>query len=330
MAKQRRRPRKREHRVVQAQLSLYLDGRLAPEQRSRVEAHLDACSSCQQELRTLRWTRDLLREMPSVPLPRSFVVREADVAPRRRARWQPLFVAQWATAVVAMLLVLVLVGDVFTGRMIQVGAPRAAMEVEHEQVTVEAVERESEPMLAVVPGTLMPSMTGTLPEDAVPGVEEQVTEPPRAAEPMAVETDEGVTSTLGAPPMAMKAVSPEAERMIKAMPVTPLPAETVPPPPTGGGRGEAPVEDTAKRGEVGVQRTASAEPTAEVPQAVVSVMATATPERAATRPSAEWGHERRVLRTWALTPRAVWRWIELGLGAVLVGLIGALLWLRRR
>jgi hypothetical protein len=94
-----------------------MDGQLPADEQARVEAHLRTCQSCHDDLRTLRWTHDLLQEVVPVPVPRSFVIREADVVRARRTLLggRPLATLQWATALVAIMLVLVVTGDVWRG-----------------------------------------------------------------------------------------------------------------------------------------------------------------------------------------------------------------------
>lgn len=93
-----------EHRWVQDRLSLYLDDRLSPEERARVEAHLRACAACARSWETLRWTVQALRALPPVPAPRAFQVRPEDVAPAAR----PVPRLRWAAWAMAAALILVL------------------------------------------------------------------------------------------------------------------------------------------------------------------------------------------------------------------------------
>ena len=79
-------------RRVRNALSEYIDGRLTSEERERVEHHLEECAACAQELESLRSTLEMLRQVPDVAVPRSFVLREAEVereapAPQRRGGW---------------------------------------------------------------------------------------------------------------------------------------------------------------------------------------------------------------------------------------------------
>jgi anti-sigma factor RsiW len=76
-------------RRVGALLSEYIDGRLRGGDAEFVDAHLEKCARCAAELEGLRLTVRLLGRVRSVPVPRSFAVREADVAsaPARRPWW---------------------------------------------------------------------------------------------------------------------------------------------------------------------------------------------------------------------------------------------------
>ena len=53
-------------------LSAYLDGEVTDEERAQVETHLAVSPAWRDELDSLRWTVSLLRELPDLPLPRSF------------------------------------------------------------------------------------------------------------------------------------------------------------------------------------------------------------------------------------------------------------------
>lgn len=83
-------------------LSEYLDGGLSGGERRRVAAHLAACANCREQLRSLRLTVDLLRSLPQVRVPRSFLVTAPEP---RRTSLSPLSlpVLGRATAAVAVL-----------------------------------------------------------------------------------------------------------------------------------------------------------------------------------------------------------------------------------
>src|SRR6185312_17309916 len=72
----------------QEQLSAALDGMLAPEEQTALDAHLAGCETCRRELEELRQVRMLLRALPEPALPRSFLLpTEGELAvPRIPAR----------------------------------------------------------------------------------------------------------------------------------------------------------------------------------------------------------------------------------------------------
>ena len=130
--------RKRECRRVRGKLSEYIGGRLGTEEKGSLESHLETCSACAKELEALQMTVKLLNQVPSVPVPRSFAIREMETdrekvtEPRKWGGLRPVPVfavsgvdsaragifdpqrMRWlrpATAVVAAALVLVLMLD---------------------------------------------------------------------------------------------------------------------------------------------------------------------------------------------------------------------------
>jgi len=98
-------------RKVQGMLSEYIDNRLSTEDKSLVERHLQTCEACSKELESLRMTVQLLHRVPEVPVPRSFTVTVP--APRHESAFGPASL-RWlrpATAIVAIALVVLLMGD---------------------------------------------------------------------------------------------------------------------------------------------------------------------------------------------------------------------------
>lgn len=101
-------------------LSAYLDGRLSSGQNERVVAWLDEDAAARNDLRALTYTRQLLAETPRVPVPRAFTLNESMVGVRspQRAGWlawlQPAHL-RLAAALVAVLLLVVLAGDLGIG-----------------------------------------------------------------------------------------------------------------------------------------------------------------------------------------------------------------------
>jgi hypothetical protein len=100
-----------QHRWTRERLSAYVDNDLPPGERDQVEAHLSACESCARETDTLRQTVSLLRQLPSRPVPRSFVL---SLSPTRSARGQLAWLFPYlsaAGALAAILLIVVLTAD---------------------------------------------------------------------------------------------------------------------------------------------------------------------------------------------------------------------------
>ena len=130
-----------EHSYTQERLSPYLDEELPLEERRRVERHLGICSECRCDLDNLRRTAQWTMALPAVPCPRSFTVPVPAVKGRALGaqRVWGLPVLQGATALVAVLFLLAVVGQVVLPGTLPASAPAPA-----------ALERES---LAVVEAT---------------------------------------------------------------------------------------------------------------------------------------------------------------------------------
>lgn len=83
------RARELSHAEVRARLSDYLDGSLVPDERARVEAHLDECRDCRAFRDTLRQTVHALDSLPRLRAPADAKrrllerVRERAASPRR-------------------------------------------------------------------------------------------------------------------------------------------------------------------------------------------------------------------------------------------------------
>jgi len=104
------------HRRFRRDLSAYVDNMLSERARRRLEAHLDSCQACRQEVAELRATVEALGSLPMAEVPRSFTLAAAPVAEvRPRPVVGRLEVGlRLATATAAFVLALVVVGD-FTG-----------------------------------------------------------------------------------------------------------------------------------------------------------------------------------------------------------------------
>ena len=90
-------------------LSDYLDQRLTPAERSQVDGHIQSCWECRRELQSIQETVYLLRNTPVVPVPRSFALTAALVAPQLSPRFYLMGVR--AAVAVAVALMVVVVGD---------------------------------------------------------------------------------------------------------------------------------------------------------------------------------------------------------------------------
>ena len=72
-------------------LSDYLDGELPEVERIALEAHLQGCDSCTEELESLRATVQMLRRMPEIEAPRSFRLAPAAVTAPTPPPERPMF-----------------------------------------------------------------------------------------------------------------------------------------------------------------------------------------------------------------------------------------------
>jgi hypothetical protein len=229
-----RQARKRERR--DELLSAYLDGQLSARERARLEDQLATDPALEAELRALRHTVALVRDLPSVPVPRNFILPQTAAArsqPVRRARphraWAAPFLTA-ATAVVSLAFVVVLAGEMLllgAGGMAfgpEIGqvmeAPQAAwVPPAEEQVVVETVVVEAEMEKAV------PAPT----EVEMPAAEELAAEAPAEAPqeaPLAakVTEDEGESAEAEVPPEPGMGGGGVAETT-----ATPAPAAAAPP-----------------------------------------------------------------------------------------------------
>ena len=205
------------HNQVAELLSAYIDDEVSADERALVEAHLTICTTCAQDLITLRRTVALLGDLPQMAAPRPFTLRESDVrpvpSPARPAWWQLPWVRGLAAAT-AMLLCVVVVGVVLLGQGVMVGAPTvserlamevpASTEVTSQEIVVEKVVEEAETVVevekegqdAVEPAALPPApqeataeseMKQEAPAEAAPAEEKAVAD--EGEQLMAAESD---------------------------------------------------------------------------------------------------------------------------------------------
>lgn len=97
---------------VRERLSEYLDRRLDAKSGAEVKRHVEGCASCRQELAGLQRTVSLLGELPMAPVPRSFLLTEAQVRqPVRGPWWRTPVWWRAASAVATLFLAVLLAGD---------------------------------------------------------------------------------------------------------------------------------------------------------------------------------------------------------------------------
>jgi anti-sigma factor RsiW len=147
-----------EHGYFEERLSAYLDGELTPREVEAVEHHLETCPECQWDLETIRQTVQWTRELPTLTVPRVFTI-PVSAEPERpaRRRWSFLPALQGATALIALLLVFAVAGDLMFGNLDvgtasdialqQEAAPRI---VEPTQAVEKTVEEPAEPPMMMV------------------------------------------------------------------------------------------------------------------------------------------------------------------------------------
>ena len=211
----------RHHPLRREDLSAYLDDRLAPPQRARVDEHLAACARCRQELEALRTVVRALRGLSQVPVRRSFRLSPAQVEtarPAARPTWAYGALGT-ATAAATILFAVLLSGDLLTleGEEAAIapegGAPAALMGQQDREAAEEAAEvgealpaeedRTAEeapapqPTLeAATPVALTPLTTGAPPEAYAPAVPTQPPEAEEAERPAPTEEEAGAISRI--------------------------------------------------------------------------------------------------------------------------------------
>lgn len=259
-----RRRTKSEHERVTAMLSAYIDGELRAKEQRQVEAHLAHCEACAEELRVLQYTKALLAEAPMPRIPRSFVVRRADLeapadaAPRRAFGLGPRLsygYLKGATALVTVAFALVVAGDLiaqpgFGGAQLASAPAREATVVETVEVEKEMVVQATEGVQESYEETQALAVEGA-PEEEVqvekvvlpaatpaPSVERLVV--PTASPPAQEKEQESIrsldvpkeaaTQTVAAEDLPVEAVAVEETYGADETPMpTPMPAATPPP-----------------------------------------------------------------------------------------------------
>ena len=203
--------RRREHIALET-LSEHLDGRLRGSERQRVERHLEACSLCSEELRSLEATVGLLRRVPMESPRRVFTLGEAPSSASSRQRLRVPAWAYGAVASVAVMLFVALLSADLTGSL-----AGEASTPETEQAGLEAASVPEEEALA----SPAPEESQDIAVSAAPG-EPQEGEGAATAAEAAVEDDSGVEEALpmstSAPQIAAAAAPTEETEAQAAVP----------------------------------------------------------------------------------------------------------------
>jgi len=141
-------------RKVRGMLSEYIDNSLNSENKSLVERHLETCEACSKELESLRMTVQLLHRLPEVSVPRSFTVTVPQ--PRRESAFGPSSL-RWlrpATAIVAVALVVLLMGDFLHGFENNAGVNSGAGNVTFSAVQSIPSSAAQQQIMVAVPGIM--------------------------------------------------------------------------------------------------------------------------------------------------------------------------------
>jgi len=325
-------------------LSAYLDGQLSAGERMRLEAQLADDPALRAEFEALRHTVALVRSLPPLPVPRNFILSQRIAAHPRPARllrprytWAaPLLTA--ATAVVGLVCVAVLAGDLLLSGAGRMAFAPAAAPMEPPQVALSPTQVVAEAAVEVevtaqvekvVPATAAPALSVEVPPREVAPAATAEAEPYVMETPARMEAPGASAAPAPTPsPLPMLAVAPTSPPMPEGM-ETAMPA-------AGGGPTEAPAvpAPTASplvAAEAVPSPTASATVTtlqqqdmgsaAPTPGEVAEVAPPAAVEEELRAPEGGRGAE-------TATPAAIapWRTLEAILGLTTLGLALATVW----
>ena len=193
------------HRRWQEKLSAYIDERLDPSGRQELERHLAECSSCQEELESLRATVALLRQMPQMPVPRSFRLTEAPLP--RTLPWTVRYVAplRYATAAAAVLFLAVALGDVLL-------SPNGLIEPALAPVERQAATPSPAPITA--PALSAPAAAPGAPDPTAVPVPGAVTQEMEAPAAFSMDTEEEASPEARVTAEEVPAELPEQDRSV--------------------------------------------------------------------------------------------------------------------
>ena len=152
--------KKNTHEIKNENLCAYIDGQLNADEAAVMEAHIASCAECAWEKETLERTRRLMAQVPRCVPPRSFVLREAQVAAPSAAGFftsARLLYLRGATAAAGVLLAAVVAGDAWVRPLMQPPMASLASPTQTEMLTfgatLEAQPTEDAVMKSAAPAT---------------------------------------------------------------------------------------------------------------------------------------------------------------------------------
>ncbi len=323
-------PGSAEHRKVQELLSAYLDGEVSPDERILTERHMSQCEECARSLRNLEDTVRLLKRLPPVNPPRSFVLSQA---PPRTSRLRifswgyPLL--QGATALAALLLVIVMSADI---ALQTVSSPRfqPSMMPAAKEMTPKLSQEALSPMVGLDLGLETAAYeTDIETEEEIPApqlpADEAAPSEEKEREIVARSPEEAMKAEADQEPQpeASEAVDDEGVEVPTATPSTPDEAMEV----TGGAHGQeaVPAAKAGEPAELPTTRSSSeATEVAAVPAMEKGISEPSTIQPTEASPSSS--------TTEVLAPglSRFLRWGEVGLLSLFTLLLAATLFIRRR
>ena len=158
-------PFKRNSHCSEADLSGYLDARLADAAKQRCDTHLAACSNCRTALEGLRAVRSSLRALPAATAQRSFRLRQAQVdsapAPRRTLLEQAMPALSGVSA--ASLVAFVVLVGVSTSGGGGAGSPDSSRNLTNSAGSADGKESDTQMLDTAAPTNLGHAFGGSSP-----------------------------------------------------------------------------------------------------------------------------------------------------------------------
>ena len=211
-------------------LSDYLDGELPEGERIALEAHLQGCDSCTEEMESLRATVQMLRRMPEVEAPCSFRIAPAAVAAPTPPPERPVFL--WAmrvsTAMAVVAFTVMVVGNatgLFEGGVGDGGTATSEDETAYDSpalspIPTPAPMMEDEPedaMMAPTPQAMMEAEPDIIPRSTPMMMAERtaIAEPEAMMEPTAMPEEAGEEPTATPKPQSDTVASSASDDSLK-------------------------------------------------------------------------------------------------------------------